>query len=117
MLEHAFRNVRDGLLGLAYPEDCRVCGDPVESWDDGVACSRCWDDPAVTRLFAGRLCGKCGTPVQGAEADSPASLTNEPDRVCGLCSGLPFTAARACGLYSGALEASILFLKPRTAIR
>ena len=111
MLQHALRTVRDGLLGLAYPEECRVCGGAVESWDDGVACARCWDDPAVTRLFADRLCGKCGTPVSGAEADSPDSLTNKRDRVCGLCSGLPFTAARACGLYSGALEASILFLK------
>ena len=111
MLEYPFRKVRDGLLGLTYPEDCRVCGDPVESWDDGVACSRCWDDPAVTRLFADRLCCKCGTPVSGAHAASVASLTKESRRVCGLCSGLPFTAARACGLYSGALEASILFLK------
>jgi ComF family protein len=28
-----------------------------------------------------------------------------------MCGPLPFTAARACGVYSGALEASILFLK------
>jgi len=28
-----------------------------------------------------------------------------------MCGALPFTAARACGSYSGALEASILFLK------
>jgi ComF family protein len=28
-----------------------------------------------------------------------------------MCFSAPFTAARACGVYSGALEASILFLK------
>ena len=28
-----------------------------------------------------------------------------------MCSSAPFTAARACGVYSGAFEASILFLK------
>jgi ComF family protein len=111
VLAHAFQTVRDGLLGLTYPEKCRVCGDAVESWDDGVACARCWDDPTVTRLFDDNLCRKCGIPVSGPESDLPASLTSEPGRVCGLCSELPFTAARACGRYSGALEASILFLK------
>ena len=40
MLQRALRNIRDGLLGLAYPEECRVCGGAVESWDDGVACAR-----------------------------------------------------------------------------
>jgi ComF family protein len=33
------------------------------------------------------------------------------DRFCGQCGSQVFTTARACGLYSGALEASILFLK------
>jgi len=32
-------------------------------------------------------------------------------RLCGKCGEFPFTAARACGVYSGALEASVLFLK------
>jgi ComF family protein len=30
---------------------------------------------------------------------------------CGRCSALPFSTARSCGAYGGALEASILFLK------
>lgn len=111
MLEHTLRGVRDGLLGLTYPEECRVCGDLVESWDDGVACKRCWDDPAITKLFVGRLCQKCGAPLARAAAQPSASLANQTARVCGSCSGQPFAAARACGLYSGALEASILFLK------
>jgi len=53
VLQRALRNIRDGLLGLAYPEECRVCGGAVESWDDGVACARCWDDPALTKILLG----------------------------------------------------------------
>jgi len=96
--------IRDGLLGLAYPAECRVCSGSIESWDDGVACAECWDDPAITNLFVGDLCAKCGAQLSGEPA------TDQP-RGCGMCGALPFTAARACGSYSGALEASILFLK------
>ena len=110
MLQRALRNIRDGLLGLAYPEECRVCGGAVESWDDGVACAQCWDDPALTKILIGRVCSKCGAPVapttSNAQSPFPAA-----GRLCGMCSSAPFTAARACGVYSGALEASILFLK------
>lgn len=105
MLPRALRNIRDGLLGLAYPEECRICRTPVESWDDGVACDLCWDDPAVTRMLTGFVCVKCGAPVPAG------STTTESGRLCGTCSLAPFTAARACGVYSGAFEASILFLK------
>ncbi len=105
MLERAFRSIRDGLLGLAYPQQCRVCGSPVESWDYGIACARCWDDPDVTKNLKGTVCDKCGVLV------SPATAAGGHSRFCGMCSALPFAAARACGEYSGALEASILFLK------
>jgi len=36
--------------------------------------------------------------------------------VCALCDNLPVWAARACGTYKGAIEASILFLKSRPHI-
>lgn len=111
MLPRALRNIRDGLLGLAYPEDCRVCGDAVESWDDGVACAECWNDPALTKVLTGFVCAKCGAPVARTmnAAESPSSTT--AGRLCGMCSSAPFMAARACGVYSGAFEASILSLK------
>lgn len=44
-----------------------------------------------------------------SSAQSPAPT--RAGRLCGRCSSAPFAAARACGVYSGALEASILFLK------
>jgi ComF family protein len=110
VLQNALRTVRDGLLGLAYPQECRVCGGAVQSWDDGIACAACWNDPNVTKLIEGSVCVKCGVPVsQSVGARSSRPGTNS--RLCGLCSGHPFAAARACGIYSGALEASILFLK------
>lgn len=107
MLPHALKGIRDGLLGLIYPQECRVCSGPVEFWSDGVACAHCWDDPSVTKLLTRGVCGKCGAPVSAP----PKFATDSIDRLCGMCGTLPFTAARACGEYSGALEASIIFLK------
>jgi len=111
VIEHALRGVRDGLLGLAFPEDCRVCGESVESWDDGVACSRCWNDPSITRLLVHSLCEKCGAPITSDVLGGIASSPKKNDEFCGQCTSQAFTTARGCGLYSGALEASILFLK------
>jgi ComF family protein len=111
VLQHALRTVRDGLLGLAYPEECRVCGGAVESWDDGVACAACWNDANVTKLIHSSVCAKCGVPMSRMVAGAQPSRPNAGSRLCGMCSALPFAAARACGVYSGALEVSILFLK------
>ena len=111
MLQRALRNIRDGLLGLAYPEECRVCGGAVESWDDGVACARCWDDPALTKILIGRVCSKCGVPVAPGTSNPQSPSPAAAGRLCGRCSSASFTAARACGVYSGTLEASVLFLK------
>ena len=111
MLQHALRTVRDGLLGLAYPEECRVCSNAVESWDDGVACAECWNDANVTRLIHSSVCAKCGVPMSRSNAGAQPSHPNADTLLCGTCSALPFAAGRACGIYSGALEASVLFLK------
>ena len=110
MLTRALRKTRDGLLSLAYPQHCRLCGNPVESWDDGVVCQECWEDPAVTSLFLDlAACRKCGEPFEMAESARMLEPSNE--RECGACAHLPFSSARSCGAYAGALEASILFLK------
>ncbi len=111
MLPPALQSIRDGLLGLTYPEDCRVCGGAVESWDDGVACAECWDDPSLTRILIGSVCAKCGAPVGTAVAGTESLSATVRRRLCGSCPSVPYTAARACGAYAGALEASILFLK------
>lgn len=112
LIERGLKNVRDGLISIAYPEDCRLCGDSLESWDDGVVCHRCWTDPQITKLFVNvSLCPKCGAPL--TTRSLPNDVWQSGARRCSRCALLPLTAARACGAYSGALEASVIFLKSR----
>ncbi|HEX5735034.1 MAG TPA: double zinc ribbon domain-containing protein [Blastocatellia bacterium] len=109
MLTRALKSIRDGLLSLAYPQQCRMCGNPVRSWDDGVACRECWEDPGITSLFFDLpSCRKCGRPFG---IQSALGLPSSNELSCIDCSGQLFEAARSCGAYSGALEASIIFLK------
>ena len=100
----------DSLLSVVYPQSCHVCGAEVESRALGVACTRCWN---ATRLFSGNetLCWKCGVP-------STATVASEKwDQVrCRRCDVLTFTAARACGVYEGAMAASVLALKREPSV-
>ncbi|MDQ6653152.1 MAG: ComF family protein [Acidobacteriota bacterium] len=95
----------DSLLALAYPQACAVCGGSVESRDLGVACINCWSQ---TQIFTGKetLCWKCGLPSAGTVAKD-----KQEEVRCRRCDGDAFSAARACGLYEGALRASVLSLK------
>jgi ComF family protein len=95
----------DSLLALVYPQSCAVCGDGVESRAFGVACERCWQQ---TRLFTGSetLCWKCGLPSRGTVPEDKREQVR-----CRRCDDDAFTAARACGVYEGALRASVLSLK------
>lgn len=95
----------DSLLALVYPQACAVCGGSVESRDLGVACANCWSQ---THVFTGQetLCWKCGLPSAGT-----VSKDKREEVSCRRCDGDSFFAARACGLYAGALRASVLSLK------
>lgn len=87
--------ILDALLTLAYPQVCAICGLSVEERKFGVACAVCWN---ATTVFTGAetICSKCGAL----------------DEVrCGRCESQSFTAARAVGLYEGALRESVLLLK------
>ncbi|HXD33983.1 MAG TPA: ComF family protein [Pyrinomonadaceae bacterium] len=100
----------DAALALVYPQACDVCGSAVESRHDGVACRLCW---AETRLISSRdlLCWKCGVPVP------VASKAINPEQVrCHRCDDVSFTAARAVGIYEGALRSSIIVLKQRPQV-
>jgi ComF family protein len=70
-----------------------------------VACARCWEDAP---LFRGdeTLCWKCGAPSSAKVSDERRKTVR-----CGRCDDEPFTNARACGLYDGALRAAIIELK------
>jgi ComF family protein len=95
----------DSLLALVYPQACAVCGRSVESRALGTACANCW---AQTHIFSGAetLCWKCGLPSLGTVPDDQREQVR-----CRRCDEDAFTAARACGVYEGALLASVLLLK------
>ena len=105
LLQRASNLSYDSLLALVYPQPCAVCGGSVESRALGVACARCWRQ---TRLFSGTetLCWKCGLPAPGTVPQEKREEVR-----CRRCDQDAFTAARACGIYEGALRASVLRLK------
>jgi ComF family protein len=120
---HALQNLRDGLLSLAYPQDCRLCSRSVESWNNGIVCPDCWHNPQITKLFGNHNgCAKCGIPLPRPQQFPAACQSNathnaadvtvpSQESYCHRCDGLVFAAARACGQYCGTLEANVLFLK------
>ncbi|MGI9066139.1 MAG: double zinc ribbon domain-containing protein [Pyrinomonadaceae bacterium] len=95
----------DSLLAVVYPQSCAVCGDSVESRAFGVACERCWQR---THLFTETetLCWKCGLPSRGTVPEEKREHVR-----CRRCDDDAFSAARAGGVYEGALRASVLSLK------
>jgi ComF family protein len=100
-----FLTFYDALLTLAYPQVCAICFRSVEQRGFGVACESCWHS---TRIFTGAetVCWKCGKFSE--VVNSPA--VQEQVR-CRSCDSHAFTAARAIGLYEGALRESVLLLK------
>jgi ComF family protein len=95
----------DASLALLYPQECAVCGSSVEARRDGVACAACWQK---TRVFSGAetVCWKCGALAGGVVPEETRRLIR-----CHRCDEDEFDAARACGVYEGALRASVLALK------
>lgn len=95
----------DASLALIFPQACAVCGGSVEARADGVACGACWHR---TRVFteADLVCWKCGAPAHGVVPEEKRKEVR-----CRRCDGEHYTAARACGVYEGALRASVLALK------
>jgi ComF family protein len=95
----------DAALSLLYPQECAVCGASVDGRACGVACAKCWRE---TRVFDGgeTVCWKCGALADGAVPEEKRASVR-----CKRCETEAFTAARACGIYEGALRASVLALK------
>ena len=98
--------VYDALLTVAYPQPCLVCGGSVEERRFGVVCKECWN---TTQVFTGveTICWKCGVLSLGI--DLPPEVRRQVR--CRRCDEQSFAAARAVGLYEGALRESVLRLK------
>ena len=104
-IQSALDTCHDSLLSIIYPQSCAVCGVSVESRAFGIACEGCWQK---TQILTDKdtLCWKCGLPSVGFVAPGKREQVR-----CRRCDHNAFTAARACGVYEGALKASILALK------
>jgi ComF family protein len=96
----------DATLALVYPMACAGCATThVERRADAPACAACWQQ---TRIFTGAetCCWKCGALALGEVA-----AEQRAEVYCRRCTTESFTAARAVGMYEGALRASVLSLK------
>jgi ComF family protein len=118
---HFIDSLYDATLALLYPQACEVCGASVEARADGLVCATCWRE---TRIFSedDTLCWKCGAPSNATiSLASNATISTEKrmDVRCRRCDGDAYDGARACGVYQGALRASVLALKrePHVATR
>ena len=100
----------DALLTLAYPVPCALCTNSVESRIYGNVCRACW---STTQLFTGGepVCWKCG----GLARIALRPVDHEKIR-CRSCDSKIFDAARACGIYEGALRESVLLLKKQPGV-
>src|SRR5882672_3958917 len=96
----------DAAVATLYPSACRVCGDVIESWRDGVACSACWREIEREDADFCAKCQKCWAPLP-----PPASRVEAGARRCGLCDQFAFDFVRACGPYRGAVRETVLRLK------
>jgi competence protein ComFC len=83
-------------LAFVYPEACQLCGDHRARLEEGLVCSRCWQQ---VRFIRPPFCDRCGLPFEGA-----ITTTFE----CANCREmeLHFTSARSAVVAGGvALEA------------
>ena len=106
LLARQFNRLYDATLALLYPQACAACdAGHVERRADAPACAACWQ---ATRIFTGAetCCWKCSALALGE-----VTAEQRADVRCRRCEASAFTAARAVGMYEGALRAAILTLK------
>ena len=94
----------DGLLAVAYPTDCPLCGSELASDGWLRICRSCWAD---LQPWCGPVCARCGLPFASPQALDSALAE------CGACrrDEPAFDGAGAFGLYTGKLRRVVLRLK------
>ncbi len=97
-----FKGLKNSLLSIIYPQECRVCSSQVENADDGISCIKCWEQ---TSFFDGSemLCDKCGA-FFGDKA-APVAV------FCHRCDDHFYDKAAAIGVYENGLAATVIALK------
>ncbi len=101
-------DLQDAVLTLVYPHGCKLCGASVESASNGAACALCWSKTPVFN-FHETLCQKCGRLLEHAGERTQNTL-------CHRCDNDFYEAARAVGVYKGALRLTVLELKEKPAV-
>jgi ComF family protein len=93
-----------GLFQLVFPDDCRVCGEPLREVSRIPVCSRCLKEPAP--FVAEHFCAACRTPFLNR------APLDESGR-CAMCRlGLAgYDAVYSYGSYEGALRKLVHLLK------
>ncbi|MEQ1923338.1 MAG: phosphoribosyltransferase family protein [Pyrinomonadaceae bacterium] len=96
------KELKNSLLSIIYPQECRVCFSQVENADDGISCIKCWEE---TRILDGgeMLCDKCGA-FFGDKA-APVAV------FCHKCDDHFYDKAAAAGIYENGLAATVIALK------
>lgn len=89
-----------GVLGLLFPPQCLLCGEPTAS-DFGL-CGSCWRE---TPFISGLVCDSCGTPLPGDD-DGKAAHCDD----C-LVLARPWSRGRAAMLYKDNGRKLVLALK------
>lgn len=92
------------IFNLVFPEDCQLCGDPLDDFHRIPVCRACLEKPQP--LVAEHWCSVCRTPFL-----NPRPL--EPDGVCALCrsGAMSFQQAFSYGAYDGELARLIHLFK------
>ncbi|MBO0727143.1 MAG: hypothetical protein J2P52_16175, partial [Blastocatellia bacterium] len=85
--------LRDAAVATLFPSACRVCGDAIEFWSDGVACSACWREIEREDADFCPKCPKCWALLAGAPSAENGARRRH------LCESLAFDFARSCGPY------------------
>src|ERR1019366_648254 len=98
------RELLDGVLAVAFPTECSLCGQELSIEGTLRICQACW---GTLHPWTGPVCTCCGLPfpsLHTLDSDTPQCghcRANEPE----------FDKARSFGIYSGNLRQVILRLK------
>lgn len=100
-----FRQAGSRLIALLIPDDCRICGRPLEGAEPAPVCRECLKSPEIL-TEAECFCLQCRTPFFNARP------LNE-DGICRLCSAgaTAFDAIYSAGDYAGILRDLIHMFK------
>ena len=93
-----FRSWLNAGLAFVYPEACQLCGVNRAKLDEGLVCSRCWQQ---VRFIRPPYCDRCGLPFEG-----DITTTFE----CANCREmeLHFTSARSAVVAGGVVLVALL---------